>query len=818
MLPFRLDWALSGENTASEQLLSNEALTYLPRLTLTQICSVKLLTTLWNQKRNQDELQADGNMNFSRTWSTLLSKIGSDLKCLTIPKSIYYNLLSINKHVSESLEQWIIEMNSIFKRTTTPRHIAQTYLHHVIWTPYGKVSQKATARSLLTVDELSADHKFIIACNYCLEPEVYELAPKVLCNDFLKSEQLTFKNFPMVYYWIAVITDNYSELNIRINKFNRTRNVHFNVIKFLFHVCTTNPFSNILKHESANEYLWNKLNIQEKMQNAVFGVRFSNSLELTFRLIHSLDLEHRRKVLSRDYMHVLTKLMVHGLWGEEFFTALDLFSDLLTLNDFLELCNVALGEMKRCGDKLYMYRYYEHVYTDLWHNIPDRVNTEMYSSATSIAKTLKTIPWNTDLATVRKIMSKIDESLKKNIITSEIGRALAVNFAQRNEWIFYDLYSTSLLPNKQDLFDYKKSLIEEKGLDLAVHFIRSRGWDNEREFFECFFTPANESNDHNTKFFLRFFINNEHWDLLDIYTAIALPDKQKLYELKRSLVKEEGLLFGERIVQNRGLDAEKDFLRWYFETESKSTFVNERMLRAYFVAKIRGAVSIENCSLMTYFLNWSIDPVRDLHTTLLDDEHLALLRYTIYTTFLPNLRLVQADKVLKWYFSHDSDRIDNFKKMFILNSAYDWITFTLNLLKQDPEMHLLRNFKKWCFPCGDTKEFTDRLLWSNIWWKLLSEANFELADNFINWCFDSCQDKVDQFKNHAMVGFEANYVFDAYLISEVAYNEEKLKRALKWFNPSITTVDVFKSVFTKNKHNRIHELLAEMVKHPDDFL
>lgn len=797
------------ENHDNEIAISEEALEYQPKLTLYQMSSITLVVALWRQKRIQRELlPALNDFRTMRTatnspvWRKIVKNVASDIQALKIPKSICYRLLQINGHIAKTLLQWLVVTNEVFCRNNVSTNNSIIYMNYIVWTQNGQIDEVETARSLLKLNSLSDDDKFLLACNNCLETEIYEFR-QIVYPLYLKEKDLKFKKWPMVHYWISIITSDATDLIYRRNRFNRTRNVHYDIEKFSFVTCTSDGYLRL----AAIKYLWNRLKIQDKILFANICISATNSVELAYYFLSQLDSQHRRRVLGVNYLTILKNLMVHWLWQDYFINVINLFWNMITLDEFLSLCKNAVNEMKCQSQDVYKSNVFRKIYHNLWQNMPKRIERAIFRDAHSIASVLKVVPWELDLVTVRDIISKIDEPMKKQVITSELGKKTCLHFINQQQWEFYDLYTTSMLlsiSSKQDLFKFQQSLIQENGMSLAIDLIRNRGWEHEKEFFQWFFSKMK-----NTKFLVRYFINHGHWDLLDIYVDLTFTDKHQFYSVKSALIKEEGLYFAEDLIKNRSWEYEKDFMKWFFQNECKANEANKKLLHQYLTDKLCFSLSLypNNYNAMNYFLNWSIEPSRDLYTTLLDEEYIIVLRQTI-VNFVQDLKLMQADNVLNWYFGGDKERVTQFKNTFIMNTPHDWISFSNSLLKRDPEMGLLKNFVRWCFPDGDVRHFKDLLLKSYIWRRLLQDLEFELADDFVNWCVDSCIEKVAEFKNNKFVAFEVNLVMGQYLNEDS--DEVNLKKILTWFNPNPTTIEVFKSTFTSEKHSRIRQLLDEM--------
>lgn len=559
--------------------------------------------------------------------------------------------------------------------------------------------------------------------------------------------------------------------------------------------------------------LWNKKSVREQLVFAAHEFTDSHTsqnseiwksvLRRVVKDIHDLNLP---KPISRELCEMnnyISKSLLYWLihtyvtffnnaecvdpltWKSYFYTTLNLFWN--------ALCKSNAFEMKFSNDVETCTKF-QRPFLALWYNVPKSLENRIHQNAEMIALVLYFLPWSIGQHVIHCTIYEIDDCRKKDVITSKYGRLKCLHFIKHDEWQFYNLYTSAMLSTREELFQYKKFLIDNEGVQVATYFFKSKAIKNGKEYLQFCHKIQNELS--NTDFFISYFMKHGHWDLLDIYMYLFC-NQDEIYELKKSLLKEKGFLFFELLVEKTGWSVQKDFLRWFFKIENQFG-ENKDLLFSYFLQKFRDGPATEDFSLLIHFLKWSADESCALS---LEDDNMIFLANAISLKFT-ELNLQKIDNFLNTAFGTDDDRVKKFKERIIASGKPECINLIYDLIKKNPATKSWQIFTNWCFSNVEIRNFKSFLLKSDLWSKLLRQFNLDLANDFVAWCCDWSHEKVIEFKSDILVSKKVEVILD-----ECLHSETELRKLARWFGPTRTLGDVDFS-WSRDKYKHFHELLT----------
>ena len=328
---------------------------------------------------------------------------------------------------------------------------------------------------------------------------------------------------------------------------------------------------------------------------------------------------------------------------------------------------------------------------------------------------------------------------KKKIIFSNYGVDMCHFLITSNQWDLLEMFIGHTLFSGEDVECFKQTLIEEKGREIAVHFIQNKKWDKVEQFLQWAFKSEDEIKEFKPKLAYSKICN-------DILESIVANNKADFTDIEH-------------------------FFKWCVSGNAK------------------GVVKLKRVIPQLYFV--------EVICKLIEEDKYELL-----------------EQILNWCFLNDQKRIAQFKQYFYqYDNIYEIVSLVVNLIKQDDQ---LQSFKKfvyyWCSTNEEINKFKACILHPaestvGVCIRLLGKCMFNLADEFVNWCCNSSQIQIDNFKNHLMIDDDMQYLF------EVDDPRTFYEAVLKWFNPSIETTIRFKEKFINSDwFEKVLPALDEYIK------
>ncbi|WP_121542730.1 hypothetical protein [Candidatus Rickettsia colombianensi] len=178
-----------------------------------------------------------------------------------------------------------------------------------------------------------------------------------------------------------------------------------------------------------------------------------------------------------------------------------------------------------------------------------------------------------------------------------------------------------------------------------------------------------------------------------------------------------------------------------------------------------------------------------------------------------------AEQALNWGFLNNQDAINNFKAILLSKKYAVYNTELIaHLICRNDQLQSLKKLTHWCIQSeNEINDFKKEILHSKeemlgICGRLLYRNEFKLADNFVNWCCSASQELVNKFKNQFMLYNNISDIFD-----ELDLENNNPAEVIKWFNPSLETIEKFKEKF-KNEwwfENVLNQLDAFIQRQKD---
>lgn len=308
-------WTTKGTIFVHGSTLSKDnTLKYDFMTSLENIAVAKIVTCLWMNRSIQREI---ANMFFNKSgqhlvvgrWKQIKNQVLTRLSKLPLANSIVKKLINVVPVIGESMIQWILKFDfHIFDIKPYTKYSAVQLINNITWTARGKIDHVRTARNILSnkYGWIYDHHKYFLACTFCLEDELEDIAPKVVKTWFL--DCVEFRQHPMVYYWTDQLTNRNTKLYNPLISLDRAKFlanfIGSSVNERIFKLLAGNDGKlDVIFHEVPMRHMWSKLTENERAKKLFLGPLLYSS-EIKYSILSNLNYEQQQEVFKR-YSHVI---------------------------------------------------------------------------------------------------------------------------------------------------------------------------------------------------------------------------------------------------------------------------------------------------------------------------------------------------------------------------------------------------------------------------------------------------------------------------------------------------------------------------------
>lgn len=663
---------------------------------LQNVVMAKILNSLWMNKTTQQEIVDLFNSHilpreteFNLKWQGIENRVISRVSELYLPNFVTKKLKLLVPIVGKCIANWVRHHDEYIFNTTDCSSV--DLIDNIKWTARGKIDYAETARCILANKSscLTEDHKYILACSYCLEEEIAVLAPNVIKNQYyLDNKDIDIH--PMIYFWTAHITGDSTKLyNPSYFDYNR-RNSNMSINEHILQILIKNAeWTNRTFNEVPIRYMWSKLNAEEKAKNIKPLIRKLGNQDLRYTLLSNLDFDQQQDVFKECSGSILVDILSDWLWGDYFLPialhVLDIMDPLAYLYILKEINKEKMLNSQQENE--YIYKGYKFIFKKLWQkgskNMKDFIFNHNNGRSLGYLITYS-LSWEHDMDTIRLIFNDLNPQQKKNIIFEyDDGISHCAHLIKSDQWNLLELFINYALSSDEDIRQLKQRLVKDNGREIMLHFLEQEALDKAERFMSWAFNSEEESN--------QFRLSFAHIKMYEstLITIIAKEDVgfTKLDNHFKWCAKGNVTLINQFKAEIFKFSCSKKLIRKL--TDEESFKLLEKVLNWCFLGNQKQIVQFKNM----YKYDNLASPIRVL----------------IYYILKYYYSFEMLDKFISWGFTNQQEILE---------------------------------FKIWLlYPLEGC---------CNICTALLCDYELELADRFINWCVTSSEE-VSTFKNALML-------------------------------------------------------------------
>lgn len=723
---------------------------------LKNIVIAKIVYTLWMDRNILEQITEFLSKGIdpwvrkeSNAWKEIENSIIAKVLQLVLPKSLGKILTNVVPVIGNSILNWI-EYHDIHILNTDEKskYSAVDQISNVIWTVRGKIDYAETAKNILAnVDTcLSNDHKYKIACEYCLQDEKAVLAVDVVDPCYL--DNIDIDMHPMVYYWTARITGSCTKLyNPSYNNryYRRDNNISINEEIFQLLICNNGDVDRTF-NEVPISYMWNNLTKEEKAKNIVPFVKELYKQELIYSLLSNISYEQQQEVFKDCSDTILHSHFNDWLWGEYFlpttFHVMNIMDQFCYLRTLSEIVDIKTNYQARNN---YLYDQCKSFVNLLWQRSPSPLKDFIckHKDMNLLEELVMVLSLERDVDILKLIFDDLTIQQRRDIIVGYSIFDHCYNYIENDQCDLLELFIRSILSSEEDVKWFKKVLRTNKIHETAEKILDIEELDKIERFlgWAC---ESKEEIDEAKLDILSFKLNsteksiiaNNKVDLTEFENVVQwCVDPKEVNGFKYDILE---VIFDDWIVQfiqEDKYELSDQILNWFFADNKikLSHFKNNMYKDDFFGSSIKQltVLLIERTNSLTTldkFIDWSFTngQVQEFKTWLLNPfktcKFNPLKKNSVCTDFLVENQFELADKIIKWCVTTYKD-IAKFKKMLMLSDDMNFM-FGFYFEKEKPDLFLLI---KWFKPSEELiKDFKNRFP------KEKCPNNFhELLDDFL---------------------------------------------------------------------------------------
>lgn len=713
---------------------------------LQNIVGTKVVSNLWMNLNTQQRIIDMFHKRiqfpqcyFSDDWSQIKTSVFTQVSELFLPKSIKEKLTNLVPLAGNSIYNWVIYNDvHILETNRYTKYSAVDEISNISWSARGKIDYAQTAKNILSNPNtsLSDDHKYKLACTYCLENEIAILAPHVVGPFYLDSIKVDIH--PMVYFWTAHITGDNTKLynpyyNDDYNRRNSNMSINEHIMQLLINV--RNGVKSIF-NQVPIIYMWKKLSGEEKARNITFIVEVCNQ-DFRYSLLSNLDYEMQQNVFKECSYTILSDILNDWLWEEYFLPTalhvLDIMDPLYYLPILKDVSDkINMNYMKK---NKYLYNMYKSIFMQLWKEGSRHFKIFEYDNGRSLQRLVSSsLSWAPDMDVIEFILMDLDKRQKKLILFGFDGFQHCVNLMKCGLWDSLELLIKNTLSTEY-VHLLKQTLLINTARAIAVHLLNTQALDKVEHFMSWVFETEEE---------------------IDKFRKTLLDDIC------------ETLL--ESIIANNTVDFTEieSYLKWYAKGDIQ--VINQFKNPKYYFGRIciRNLIEQDKYELLEIILTWCFSnnqqQIADFKSNMYKVDCLSsLVRSLTCRLIKKDVNFKMLDKFILWCFTNEQE-IKEFK-MWVLFPQKNRFSSSLSVCSElidDFDYYQLKvadNFIKWCVSSSkEVSKFKNTLMLSSDMEFIIDPArrisSYDLK-LLIKW-FNPCSETVQKFKKHFSEDFPSN--------------------------------------------------------------
>ncbi|KJV62510.1 hypothetical protein APHACPA_1539 [Rickettsia amblyommatis str. Ac/Pa] len=557
----------------------------------------------------------------------------------------------------------------------------------------------------------------------------------------------------LVNFWSSALAGNIQDSNFYTRLI---RHNHVNQVdRSLYEYMLLEVIS--INNAVAVEYIWNKLSDMEKLENIVkateIALPYKNSKIITF-LLSQMEEKQQAYILQNHASAILNIIIMDWPWRDYFWPAIHNILDMIHSKDYFNTLKVIADKIGKNSEGNYRQGEYKEIFRQLWQDAPQHLKKYMFEIQYHK-------PRYEDVLLAMTYRKNID---LLQLILSEPS----ISLEQKREIIF-----------------------SSYGLEKCAGFLM-----------------------------------HSRWGLLEIFMKYALTSPEDVESFKEILIKKKGGDLSSYFVKREEWDKLDEFLNWSLKLEEEANkFKLQELVCSYaFIELLEHSVTGDKADFtkVDHFLQQCFKSTNELYqykTAMFQIDFLKSQFVKLACQLLQESKFELAEQALNWGFLNNQDAINNFKAILLSKKYAVYNTELIaHLICRNDQLQSLKKLTHWCIQSeNEINDFKKEILHSKeemlgICGRLLYRNEFKLADNFVNWCCSASQELVNKFKNQFMLYNNISDIFD-----ELDLENNNPAEVIKWFNPSLETIEKFKEKF-KNEwwfENVLNQLDAFIQRQKD---
>lgn len=452
---------------------------------------------------------------------------------LDLPESIKSNIINLIRPIEREINYWVAYQdrkvqNVAFNKIKTWREI-RTLFESIVWTYLGAINYVETAKCIINTNLLSYKEMYRMACFYCLEDSVYEVAPYVVYPHYL--DELDFDEQPLLYYWTCCVTGDVAKLQ-EITERNR-------VTRSIASYMLTLPKVN--HNEGAFTYFWKQLSKEEKYQRLVSLMETNFKPRNLNSLISDLEEQQQKNFFLGNTGSILCKYL--EIWPQDYYflPAAYHMRDIFSTEQFSVV--LALVGRKIIENRCRYDRYdkYNYMLKELWEYAPETLRKSVfeYNHGLIFSRLVIGVKLETHLRLIQLTLENSSTEFKRRVINSRNCYYLFTELVKNDQ---LELFATfiSRAFSAEDVDEFKTNFVFERKDEITLHFFKNKKVCQFDEFLVWGFRTESEINEYKAtlpsnmfKILLKYSVNNNDFSVLETFLNVCFnKNEEKIKEFK----------------------------------------------------------------------------------------------------------------------------------------------------------------------------------------------------------------------------------------------------------------------------------------------
>ncbi|XP_065200395.1 uncharacterized protein LOC135831665 [Planococcus citri] len=720
---------------------------------LEHIARINVILPAWNHPSIRSSMRNLFNIDVNRRiieisyWRKIEIEVIERIEQLPLPKSVIESLMCHTSDVGKEIIGWIMyyEKKILSRIQESDPLTILNHLDNLVWTPRGTIHHVKTAQSIMNNEEISAMEKYMVACTFCLEEEIFIYARNrsmAIIKSNYESAHVK-RSLPMLWFWTHCAEGRLNELCKKETQFT----VYESIYDCLIDLISYSGKSISGESDAAIKYIWCKLTQREKEKLIKPILKICSAECCCFLLSHtSRFLE--QKILKKRSHYILKLFIENHLWVDEIVPMVHYTFQYFNEESYSEIMKLLQRYLKYYRKKitscLFMYNKYAEILEEMWILSPPNYKNEIFERDDHLgAEIIYALAWEHSERLIRLIFSGITPAQRKDVMESKHGVKKCTHFISTNQKRSFDEFSCLAFTQEYELNAFKKSLMRTQSSQIFSVIRKERGWRGVIDFLTWFCNLPQINAD-------------ELWHNIDVTFENYFDDNVKKIENKAHI------------------------LACYFSDEDEAVADSASEKEKKF-AKFE--------ELMKWYLGLS----EIHHERVLEDRcnHLETLVY--FSLKENNFNLVSRVLTLSSFFPQNYFSGIRHKKLFSMSTAlFRNKTLIFDFILRKDEFKSLENCQRLHFPNTEEK-IVDCKFWNvDFFTELLKLSDYELVNDYISWLKLS-DEQILKLKCDLLYEGAMCEVAKTYFENEINEFEflRKSRRLIDWINPTRVMISGF---------------------------